>query len=229
MHMLVKAATAAVCALAATGCTTTFQAANVDPTTGRFAATSRVPPEAIQVREAFDVDSTRRMVFVRSNLAAADRYDAYFETSLENLGFFGEVMRKDEFERMLVRDGHASTVPSVDGFAGLARAAEVYGPFLVVDFDVSADVGYQVDLKMTVYNAADATEKLRVDYGITNWAGLDSTLFQPVFNVLVDWLDENSPTYPSSATAAPAAAAPEAAAAATPSQASTQPAPQPEQ
>ena len=82
---------------------------------------------------------------------------------------------------------------------------------------------------VVVYNAADATEKLRVDYGITNWAGLDSTLFQPVFNVLVDWLDENSPTHPSSATAAPAAAAPEAAAAATPSQASTQPAPQPEQ
>lgn len=212
MHTQLKVIAVALLTLASAACTTTFKAAATDPNTGRYnlGADAAIPASEITVRRPFPVDTASRMIFVRSNLNSVDTYDAYFEQSLENIGYFGQVLRKDEFERMLVHDGHSNEVQTVDGFAGLARASQVYGPFLVVDFDVEAGAGYQVRVKMQVYNAANAEELLHVEHQVTNWAGLDSVLFQPTFNVLADWLDENSATFPHPPPTpnAPAAAAP---------------------
>ncbi|MBI3439003.1 MAG: hypothetical protein HY054_10245 [Proteobacteria bacterium] len=196
---------AAPATMLAAACTTTFKPATVNAATGRYSTTTVVPASAITIREDYPVDEAKRFVFVRSNLAGMERYDSYFETSLRNLNFFEEVLRKDQFERMLVHDQHAADVPSVDGFAGLARAAQIYGRFLVIDFKIQPGAGYHVDMTMSVYDAATANEVLHVDYGITNWAGLDSTLFQPVFNVLVDWIHENSSTFQPATTATPPA------------------------
>lgn len=230
MHQHVKVFAIALLALSAAACTTTFKAAATDPNTGRYnvASGSAIPANEITIRRPFPVDTATRMIFVRSNLNSVESYDSYFEQSLQNIGFFGQVLRKDDFERMLVRDGHSDEVQTVDGFAGLARAAQVYGPFLVVDFEVEGGAGYQVRIKMQVYNASNAEELLHVEHQVTNWAGLDSTLFQPTFNVLSDWLDENSATFPHPPQTpdAPPAAAPAEAYVPTPAPAAPAPAQQ---
>lgn len=187
----------AACAFIAGGCTTTFEVTEVDKATGRFVIPERdaIPASAIKVNKPFDVDSARGLLFVRSNLAELESYDSYFENQIEKLGFFTEVVRKDAFERLLIQRGVADQVPSVDGFVGLANAYKAFGPFLVVDFDIEGDVGYQVRLKMSVYDPKDASELLTVNHQVTNWAGLDSVLFQPMFNVLVDYIETNSKTF----------------------------------
>lgn len=178
-------------------CGTTFQVANVDPTTGRFAVATRdeVPATAITVRKPFDIDNSKALVYVRSNIAEVPTYDAYFEDQLVKLGYFGEVVRKEEFERKLVQAGKMEGIASIDGFVGLARAREQYGPFLFIDVKLEAFAGYQVKMDMAVYDPANATELLKVSHQVTNWDGLDIVLFQPMMNVLVDWIKENSKTY----------------------------------
>lgn len=178
-------------------CGTTFQVANVDPTTGRFAVAARdeVPASAISVRKPFDIDSAKALVYVRSNIAEVPTYDAYFEDQLVKLGYFGEVVRKEEFERKLVQAGKMEGIASIDGFVGLSRASQAYGPFLFIDVKLEGFVGYQVKMDMSVYDPSNATELLKVSHQVTNWDGLDVVLFQPMMNVLVDWIKENSKTY----------------------------------
>ena len=194
MRFIVTAAAVAVFGLGA--CTSSFEAAGLDATTGRFVVNNPLPAEAVKVREAYPVDQARGILLVRTNLSTVSRYEEYFESSIESFGFFNEVMRADEFERMLVRAGVAGEGGSADGFTGLAQAAESIGPFLVADFTLAAGAGYQVDMEMTVYDPATATEIFKVDHGVTNWAGLDGVLFEPALNEFVAWLEENSPTYP---------------------------------
>lgn len=197
----------AVGLLGAAACSSTFEPTTPDATTGRFPISAVLPASAIEVDETFPVDDHRQLLLVRTNLGTLTQYEAYFETSMENIGFFRQVVRPDEFERMLVQAGKAEGVSSTSGFAGLAQAARVWGPFLVADFNLTADVGYQVDMVMTVYDPATAREVYKVDHGVTNWAGLDGVLFEPSFNAFIDWLERNSPTYPEDRAPPPAATA----------------------
>jgi hypothetical protein len=191
-------------ALMLTACTTTFEPQAVQAGTGRFAAMGAVPQTAIKVREKYDVDATKQLAFVRTNIGELEKYDSYFEASLRAIGYFGKVMRKSEFERYLIQNDKLGTVSSLDGFAGLSQASKNFGRFLVVDFSIQPDIGYEVGLRMSVVDPATAKEVLKVEHGITNWGGLDGTLFQPMFNVLIDWIEENSTTFRKS-TVTPAA------------------------
>lgn len=192
---ILKAAVIGTALLALGACSSTFEATSLDAS-GRFPVSRVLPPEAIKVSEAYPVDQSRKLLLVRTNLGTLTNYEEYFETSFENIGFFGTVMRTEEFERDLVRRGLAEEVGSVTGFAGLSKASRALGPFMVVDIQLTADVGYQVAMTMTAYDPATATELFKVDYEVTNWAGLDGVLFEPSFNAFIAWLEENSPTFP---------------------------------
>jgi len=176
-------------------CSSTFEATSLDAS-GRFPVSRVLPPEAVTVSEAYPVDQSRKLLLVRTNLGTLTNYEEYFETSFENMGFFDTVMRTEEFERDLVRRGLAEEVGSVTGFAGLSKASRALGQFMVVDIQLTADVGYQVAMTMTVYDPATATELFKVDHQVTNWAGLDGILFEPSFNAFIAWLEENSLTFP---------------------------------
>lgn len=191
-------------AFGAAGCSSTFEATTLDATTGRFPISQTLPATAIKVDETYPVDNNRRLLLVRTNLGTLTQYEEYFEESMENIGFFQQVVRPDEFERMLVQAGKADGVSGTTGFAGLAQASRAWGPFLVADFNLTAGAGYQVDMVMTVYDPATARELYKIDHGVTNWAGLDGVLFEPSFNAFIEWLERNSPTYPEDR-AAPAA------------------------
>lgn len=196
MKSLTILVAAALGALSLSACSSTFQPTTLDTATGRFPVSAVLPPEAIKTQEDYPVDSHRQLLLVRTNLGTLTQYEQYFETSMKNVGFFDKVVRPDEFERILVQSGKAEQVSGTTGFAGLAQASRAYGPFLVADFALTAGIGYQVDMTMTVYDPATAKEIYKVEYGVTNWAGLDGVLFEPTFNAFIEWLDKNSPTYP---------------------------------
>lgn len=178
--------------LAAAGCTSTFKVGQIDPATNRFKTVSAVDAEEIKISKPLEVNRHKQLLFVRSNLDIKETWDSYFEESLEAYGYFDVVARKDEFERLLIQRGAADRVSSVDGFTGLTQAQKSYGDFLVVDFDVEGGAAYQVDAKMSVYDPANAELVFQVERGITNWGGLDGTLFEPMFNAFFDWIEQNS-------------------------------------
>ena len=190
---IVKFFVAAVAAAALlSACTTTLQVAELDPETNRYATSSVVAPEEVLVSEGYDVDAVKAILFVRNNFDDAAQVGQYFEDSISSFGFFDEVMRKDEFERYLIQEGLQDEVGAVDGFASLSKASKELGDFLFVDLNLELAAGYQTTLTMNVYDAREAKELLSVKRVITNWAGLDGPLFQPVLNSFFDWVDANS-------------------------------------
>lgn len=201
---------AAVAATVLSGCTTTLKVTELDPTTNRFATSTKIPPESIKTSEEFDVDSADAFLFLRTNLQDYEKVGVYFEESIEKFGFFEEVMRKDDFERFLISKELQDEIGDVSGFASLSKAAVPLGDFMFADLELTFDVGYQVTMDFAVYDARSAKELFVIKHTVTNWAGLDGPLFQPVMNEYFDWLTENS-TKLQSASSEPVAEAEEAA------------------
>lgn len=206
-----KLAIALTSLLLAAGCTSTLKVTELDSTTNRFATSTAVAPDEIKVSKTFDVDDTKSMLFVRNNFEDIHKVGVYFEDSIDKYGFFDKVVRKDEFERDLIQQGIQDEVGDVSGFASLSKAAGIVGDFLFADVELEAGVGYQVTLRMNVYDARDAEEVFAVERQVTNWAGLDGPLFQPVLNAFFDWIEANSDGVPSAEVAPVEEAMPEAA------------------
>lgn len=184
-------------------CTTTLKVQELDGTTNRFATSSKLTPEEVKVAETFDVDNTKSLLFLRTNYQDISQVGTYFEGSVRNFGFFDQVLRKDDFERYLIANNLQDQIGDVSGFSSLSKASGLIGDFLFADLEVEFDVGYQVRLRMDVYNARDARKLYSVHRQVTNWAGLDGPLFQPVLNGFFDWIETNSDGVVSAAVAAP--------------------------
>lgn len=196
----------------AAGCTSTLKVTELDSATNRFATSTAVAPDEIKVSKDFDVDDTKSLLFVRNNFDDIHKVGVYFEDSIDKFGFFDKVVRKDEFERDLIQQGIQDEVGDVSGFASLSKAAGIIGDFMFADLELEAGAGYQVTLRMHVYDARDAEEVFAVERKITNWAGLDGPLFQPVLNAFFDWIEANSDGVPSAEPVAEEAPAEEVAA-----------------
>ena len=175
-------------------CTTTLKVAELDAETGRFDTSTAVAPEEIKVSEKFAVTDTKNLLFIRNNFDDVADVGEYFEGSIQKFGFFDQVMRKDDFERFLISENLQDEIGDVSGFASLSKAADRVGDFLFADLQLELGAGYQVGLKMNVYDARTAKEVFAIDRTITNWGGLDGPLFQPVLNSFFDWVDENRDT-----------------------------------
>jgi hypothetical protein len=183
---------ALVAGLMTTACASTFEVAELDSTTMRFAGAEQLAPTDIKVAKDFDIDKASQILFLRTNIDTEAQYTAYFKDSIDKFKYFDNVMRKDEFERYLIQKGLQDQIGDVSGFSSLSKAAGVMGDFLFADIALSAGAGYQVKAIFTVYNARDAQELYKVERQVTNWSGLDQPLFMPVLNGFFDWIAKNS-------------------------------------
>lgn len=191
MKKLMMAA-ALVAGLMTTNCASTFEVAELDAKTMRFAGAEQLEPTDIKVAKDFDVDKASQILFLRTNIDTEAQYTAYFKDSIDKFKYFDNVMRKDEFERYLIQKGLQDQIGDVSGFSSLSKAAGVMGDFMFADIALSAGAGYQVKAIFTVYNARDAQEVYKVERQVTNWSGLDQPLFMPVLNGFFDWIAKNS-------------------------------------
>jgi hypothetical protein len=185
-------AAAIVAGLMTTACASTFEVAELDATTMRFAGADPLAPADIKIAKDFDIDKASQILFLRTNIDTEAQYTAYFKDSIDKFKYFENVMRKDEFERYLIQKGLQDQIGDVSGFSSLSKAAGIMGDFLFADIALSADVGYQVKAIFTVYNARDAQELYKVERQVTNWSGLDQPLFMPILNGFFDWIAKNS-------------------------------------
>jgi hypothetical protein len=185
-------ALAVAAGLMTTACASTFEVAELDAKTGRFAGAEVVKPEEIKVAKTFAIDNASQILFLRTNIDTEPQYTAYFKESIEKFGYFGQVVRKDEFERFLISKGLQDQIGDVSGFSSLSKAAGILGDFMFADISLSVSAGYQVKAVFTVYNARDASEQFKIERQVTNWSGLDQPLFMPVLNAFFDWVATNS-------------------------------------
>jgi hypothetical protein len=162
-----------------------MQVVERDPGTGYF-PTSR---SATVVKNAsIDLDQRRELLVI-------GRSD-FLEGQLGNIGFFNEVLTVPELETRIVREGLTDKVPSVRDKIGLSNAARHYQPFLWLRVDRRSEGNR--NYAQFILTDGETLE----DYFITEtyldtvWAGVtDRNNWYPMFNSLIDFLDDNSATW----------------------------------
>lgn len=176
-------------AVLAAGCeNATFGARGVDPASGRYAAAFRIPARQIERLSPADPATVSGIAYVRTRIGSRPGDDAYFVTSIRQLDLFTAVVAKDTFERWIIAEGMAGDIPSIDGLTGLSNASRHLGDFAVIDFQITPQRDRSVAAEMVVSRASDAAPLLRVRETAAVGTGLDMVLFEPILNVLADYM-----------------------------------------
>jgi hypothetical protein len=164
-------------------CSSTFQPAHLDPTTGRFAGDARV--DTVETQAPFDARYSK-MLYVMTD-SKIDSFNDFFIQSFTSMGSFTTVIGKDKIEALVIQKNLTDKVPSVSDLVGLNRLAKEIGPFLVVEPTVVFLGGYRFQASLKVTDASTGGVVLKITNAATNWAGLDKPLFYPLFNAFLDW------------------------------------------
>lgn len=163
---------------------TSMEVAAPDPETGRLEASH----EAVVVsQKAVPLDEKKDLILVTAN--------DFFVKQTAALGYFGEVIDREELEAIVIRENLIEQVPGVQDKIGIARAARAYEPFLWLEVDVREDdASNKLYLQLILQEAATMEELWRAErYIDTVWAGMnDQNTFYPLFNALLDYIEENS-------------------------------------
>ena len=167
------------------GCgTTAFQVAERDES-GYFPAQGNV--EVVK-SVAVDLDQHKGLVVIGDS--------DFFDGQLQEIGFFEEILRIPELEVAIVQEGLSDKVQSVQDRIGLNNAAKHYKPFLWLRADSRRD-GNRRYGQFILTDAISLEDLFIVEtYYDTIWTGVsDQQNFYPMFNALIDYIDENSDTY----------------------------------
>jgi len=174
----------AICvALLLGACSSTFQPAHVDPTTGRFA--TQDPIDKVETESPFE-SRYASMLYVMTD-TKIESFNEFFIQSFTSMGSFNSVVGKDKLETLVIQKNLSDKVPGVSDMVGLNRLSKEIGPFLVVEPSVVFLGGYRFEASLKVTDASTGNVVLKITNAATNWAGLDKPLFYPLFNAFLDW------------------------------------------
>ncbi len=162
-----------------------MQVVERDPLSGYF-PTSR--PATIVKNDSLDLDQRRELLVI-------GRSD-FLEGQLRNIGFFNEILTVPELETRIVQEDLIDKVPSVRDKIGISNAARHYRQFLWLRVDRRSE-GNRTYAQFILTDAATLEDYFITEtYLDTVWAGVsDRNNWYPMFNALIDFLDENSATW----------------------------------
>ncbi len=164
---------------------TSMKVAPLDPNTGRF------PTKAVAnvvKSEKVELDELRSLLLLPDN--------DFFKGQIRNINYFDKAITLDDLETLIVQNDLSDKVPSVRDKIGINKAYKAYKPFLWLRFDVREENGKSYG--QLVLTKPDTLEDIFIvekhfDYV---WAGVnDQNTWYPLFNALVDYIDENSGTW----------------------------------
>ena len=166
------------------GCSV-MQVAELDPETKRFP--TKVQATIVKSINT-DLDGLKNLLLLPDN--------EFVKGQIGNIDYFDETMTIDELETVIVRNNLQDKVPSVKDKIGINKAYKAYKPFLWLKFDTREDgnkiYGQFILIKPDTLEEIFIVEKY-FDYV---WAGVnDKNTWYPMFNALVDYIDNNSKTW----------------------------------
>jgi hypothetical protein len=157
----------------------------LDPETGRFP--SNVEANII-TNETVDLDSMKSLILVPD--------DDFVEGQIKNIGYFDEVINIDQLETIIIKNGLTEKVPSLQDKIGINKAYNAYKPFLWLRFDTRKEGNKSY--AQFILTKPDTLEDLFVveKYLDYVWNGVnDQNTWYPMFNAIVDYIDEQSTTW----------------------------------
>ena len=135
-----------------------------------------------------DLDSMKALLLLPDN--------DFVKSQIGNTHYFDETMTFDDLETYIIQSDLQDKVPSVRNRIGINAAYKEYRPFLWLRYDRRLDgtkkYGQFVLTKPDTLEDILVVEKY-LDYV---WAGVnDQNTWYPLFNSIVDYIDENSETW----------------------------------
>jgi hypothetical protein len=165
------------------GCGTFLKAVPVDKSTGKFPTEKTLQDSEILVKKQLNLSQYKQLAFVQDGEFTKDM--------VTNIGYFDNVVTKTEFEKILLEKKLADKVPSVSDLMGLHQAQKAYGDFLVIKIDVIRKEGKKrVELSaMDPESGSTLFHAFRP--GQVGPEYFDQNITYPLFNGLIDWINEN--------------------------------------
>ena len=166
------------------GCSS-MQVAELDPATGRFPTNA----EATVVKSVqTDLDAMKSLLLLPDN--------DFVKGQLANINYFDETMTRDDLEIYIIQNDLQDKVSSVRDKIGINAAYKAYRPFLWMRTDVREEGNKK--FAQFILTKPDTLEDIFIaeKYLDYVWAGVnDQNTWYPMFNALVDYIDENSQTW----------------------------------
>ncbi|KUM54662.1 hypothetical protein AR688_15375 [Rheinheimera sp. EpRS3] len=162
-----------------------MKVAQLDPTTGRFPTKNQA---TIVKSSPVDLDSMKSLLLLPDN--------DFVKGQIGNINYFNATITLDDLETLIIQNDLTEEVPSVREKIGINKAYKAYKPFLWLRFDTRRENGKEY--AQFILTKPDTLEDIFVvekhlDYV---WAGVnDQNTWYPLFNAIVDYIDENSKTW----------------------------------
>lgn len=152
---------------------------------GRFGATKSAK---IIKNVSFDLDSKKSLLLILNG-------DFMYGMS-QNLNYFDRVVKYKDFELEIIKAKKQEEVGALCGKIGLSNANNNYEPFLYLVFNSENKEGliYQ---QLKLINPEDAEELFvaEIDKDFYLRGVYDKNTYYPLFNSLIEYIEENSKTY----------------------------------
>jgi hypothetical protein len=181
---LTKLLVVSLVVLAVTACTS-MKVVKLDPKTGRFPTSNKA---RVITNVKTDLDSMKGLLLLPDN--------DFVKGQIANVHYFEKTITLDELETLIITNNLTDSVPSVRDKIGINKAYKAYKPFLWLRFDTREANGKTYG--QFILTKPDTLEDIFVveQYFDYVWAGVnDNNTWYPMFNALVDYIDENSTTW----------------------------------
>ena len=180
------AAAAAACGTLLGGCSSTLKATALGAD-GRFATGAKVAADDVSVKQPFDRAKFGKLAYVKK-LGDNQTMNSFFHDSIVNTKMFENVVDQSGMEKLVIQH-NIENVSGADSLIALHKLQAEIGPFLVIEPYVEWKGGYNYEASLKVVDP-DTTETIfSAKKKAFNWGGLDKPLFYPLFNALLDWLN----------------------------------------
>lgn len=168
------------------GCSTTLKPTTLDPKTGYFPTTSKLPPDGVKEQKPYDAARYTKMLYVKTD-EKNNEYNTFFLNSFKNMNTFEKVADKKDLEALVIEKQLTDKVSNVSDMIGLNNLQKQIGPFLVVEPYVEWKGGYNFEASLKAIDPETGATALHLHNTAFNWSGLDGPLFFPLMNGFMEW------------------------------------------
>lgn len=174
-----------VLAVLLVGCATgtVLKVVPVDNNTGKFPTEKKLEDSEILVSEKVNLSKYKKLAFIQ----AGD----FVKDMVKNIGYFDNVVRKTGFEKILLEKKLTDKVSSVSDLIGLHQAQKAYGDFIIIKLEAKRKDGKKRLELSTIDPESGSTLFHAFRPSQVGTAFFDQNISYPLFNALIDWINEN--------------------------------------
>lgn len=185
MKTLLKIVVPALACLLLAGCGSLLKVGAVDPHTGHIdTGPGKAAKATVLVSQKVDLSKYKALAFTSNT-------GDYTVKQIEALGYFDKVVNSMQLQQLVVQQHLQDKVPSLTEPLDLNKLYHVYKPFLWIHLRVIRIGGPRIELVVTDPDTLRDVflASAKVDLF---WTGdTDQTTRYPLFNALIDWMNEN--------------------------------------